>query len=246
MKRPGEPHTDSPLLQRGAGGDLATFACAAASDPPPNPPLRKGGTRPYCVGLTGGVGSGKSTAARLFADLGATLVDTDAIAHALTAAEGAAMPAIAAAFGDAVIAADGGLDRAALRARVFSNDGARRRLEQILHPLIRREAQHQVAVAQAPYVILIVPLLVENLVAYRRDMDRIVVVDCDEQQQIERTASRPGVSVDQARTILAAQSPRAARLAIADDIIDNRGGSAELEAQVKHLHQTYLTHPRQK
>ncbi|MDP2833296.1 MAG: dephospho-CoA kinase [Pseudomonadota bacterium] len=197
----------------------------------------------YCVGLTGGVGSGKSTAARLFADLGAALIDTDAIAHTLTAADGAAMAAIAAAFGDAVIAADGSLDRAAMRARVFSDSSARQHLEHILHPLIRSEAQHQVAVARAPYAILIVPLLVENLAAYRQDMDRIVVVDCDEQQQIERTASRPGVSVDQARAILAAQSSRAARLAIADDLIDNRGGLAELEAQVRHRHQSYLTHP---
>ena len=254
MKRPAEPHTDAPLLQTGAGvprgrgfiRDLATFACAAVSEIPPNPPLKKGGISPYCVGLSGGVGSGKSTAARLFAERGAALVDTDAIAHALTAVDGAAVPAIAAAFGDAVIAADGGLDRAAMRARVFSDSGARRHLEQILHPLIHNEAQRQIAVARAPYVILIVPLLVENLATYRRDMDRIVVVDCDEQQQIERTASRPGVSVDQARAILAAQSPRAARLAIADDIIDNRGGLAELEAQVRCLHQSYLTHPRQK
>lgn len=197
----------------------------------------------YCVGLTGGVGSGKSTAARLFADLGAALVDTDAIAHALSAANGAAMPAIAAAFGDAVIAADGSLDRAAMRARVFSDGSARRHLEQILHPLIHSEARHQIAVARTPYVILIVPLLVENLAAYRQDMDRIVVVDCDEQQQIERSASRPGISLEQARAILAAQSSRAARLAIADDIIDNRGDLAELEAQVGHLHQGYLTHP---
>lgn len=198
--------------------------------------------RPYCVGLTGGVGSGKSTAAHLFAELGATLVDTDAIAHALTAGDGAAMPAIAAAFGDAVIAAEGGLDRAAMRARVFADGAARARLEQILHPLIHDEARRQVAAARTPYVILIVPLLVENLAAYRPDMDRIVVVDCDEQQQLERTASRPGVGLEQARAILSAQSSRAARLAIADDRIDNRFGLAELQAQVKHLHQTYLTH----
>ncbi|MDO9226646.1 MAG: dephospho-CoA kinase [Pseudomonadota bacterium] len=203
--------------------------------------------RPYCVGLTGGVGSGKSTAARLFAEHGAALVDTDAIAHGLTAADGAAMPAIAAAFGDAVIAADGGLDRAAMRARVFAEGTARARLEQILHPLIHGEARRQVAAARAPYVILIVPLLVENLATYRPDMDRIAVVDCDEQQQIERTASRPGISLEQARSILAAQSSRAARLAIADDLIDNRSGLAELEAQVTHLHQTYLIplHPTQ-
>ncbi|PIV87964.1 MAG: dephospho-CoA kinase [Hydrogenophilales bacterium CG17_big_fil_post_rev_8_21_14_2_50_63_12] len=200
----------------------------------------------YCVGLTGGVGSGKSTAARLFADLGAALVDTDAIAHALTAAHGAAMVAIEAEFGGEVIAADGSLNRAAMRSLVFSEGGARQRLEQILHPLILREAQRQVAGARAPYVILIVPLLVENLATYRPLIDRIAVVDCEEPQQIERTSRRPGISGNQARAILAAQSPRAARLAIADDLLDNRAGLAELEAQVRRLHQIYLGHPRKK
>lgn len=200
----------------------------------------------YCVGLTGGVGSGKSTVAELFSELGAGLVDTDAIAHALTAADGAAMAAIAAAFGRAVIAADGSLDRAAMRDRVFADADARRRLEQILHPLIRAEARRQVAASRAPYVILIVPLLVENLDAYRDDMARVAVVDCDERQQIERTARRPGVTIAQARAILAAQSPRAARLAIADDIIDNRGELVELKTRVAQLHQRYLAPPFRK
>ena len=194
----------------------------------------------YCVGLTGGVGSGKSAAARLFAGLGAAVVDSDAIAHALSAADGAAMPAIAAAFGREVVAADGSLDRAAMRRRVFADGSARQLLERILHPLIQREAQRQAAAAQGPYVVLIVPLLLENLAAYRPLIDRIAVVDCDEHQQIERTASRPGVGIDQARAILAAQGSRAARLAIADDIIDNRAGLAELEARVRQLHHAYL------
>jgi len=194
----------------------------------------------YRVGLSGGVGSGKSSVAALFAALGADLVDTDAIAHALTAAGGDAMAAIEATFGRAVIAADGGLDRAAMRSRVFADSTVRQQLEQLLHPLIHDEARRQIAAARAPYVLLIVPLLVENLAAYRDDMDRIAVVDCDEAQQIERTARRPGVGVEQARAILAAQSPRAARLAIADDIIDNRAGLAELETQVRRLHQSYL------
>jgi dephospho-CoA kinase len=200
-------------------------------------------TRPYCVGLSGGVGSGKSTAAHLFADLGAALVDTDAIAHALTAPGGAAMAAIAAAFGTEAIAADGSLDRATMRARAFADPGARERLEQILHPLIQREALRRVAAARAPYVLLIVPLLVETLSSYRHDLDRIAVVDCDEAQQIERTARRPGVSRAQAEAILLAQSPRAARLAIADDIIDNRAGLTELRERIGQLHQTYLGHP---
>ncbi len=196
--------------------------------------------RSYRVGLTGGVGSGKSTAARLFADLGAAIVDTDAIAHALTAAGGTAMAAIAAEFGREVVAPDGSLDRANLRARVFTDAAARRRLEAILHPLIHDEARRQAAVARSPYVLLIVPLLVETLASYRRDLDRIAVVDCDESRQIARTASRPGISPDQAAAILKAQSPRAARLAIADDVIDNNAGPADLEARVRHLHRTYL------
>lgn len=197
----------------------------------------------YCVGLTGGVGSGKSSVAERFAALGAALVDTDVIAHRLTAANGAAMAAIAAAFGPTLVTADGSLDRAAMRDRVFKDSDARRRLEQILHPLIREEARRQVAAARAPYVVLVVPLLVENLAAYRDAMARIAVVDCDEARQLERTARRPGVTIEQARAILAAQSPRAARLAIADDIIDNRGSLGELQARVEQLHRHYLGHP---
>jgi len=197
-------------------------------------------SQPYCVGLTGGVGSGKSTAATLFADLGAALIDTDAIAHALTASGGGAIAAIAGEFGPAAIAPDGSLDRAAMRARVFADSSERRRLEQIIHPLIRSESQRLMEAAKARYVILVVPLLAENLGAYRPLLDRIAVVDCDEPQQIERTLRRPGVSEAQARAILAAQSSRAARLAIADDVIDNRGGLDELATQVRHLHRAYL------
>lgn len=196
--------------------------------------------RPYCVGLTGGVGSGKSTVAHLFAGLGAELVDTDVIAHDLTAPRGGAMDAIASTFGHHLVAADGSLDRAAMRACVFADATARRRLEAILHPLIHSEVARRIAGAQAPYVLLIVPLLVENLAAYRQDMDRIAVVDCSEELQIERTARRPGVGIEQARAILAAQSSRAARLAIADDVIDNQAGLADMDAQVRRLHQHYL------
>lgn len=193
------------------------------------------------IGLTGGVGCGKSTVARIFAELGASVVDTDRIAHALTAADGAAMPAIATAFGQAVIAVDGSLDRAAMRARAFADPDSRRRLEQILHPLIHAEARRQMAAVTTPCVILVVPLLIENLPTYRGDLEYIVVVDCDEQQQIERTARRPGVGVEQARAILAAQSPRATRLAIADAVIDNRGDPEALRAQVQRLHRAFLT-----
>ncbi len=197
--------------------------------------------RPYCVGLTGGVGSGKSTVAHLFARLGAELVDTDVIAHDLTAPQGAAIAAIAATFGHAMVAADGSLNRAAMRARVFADSATRRDLEAILHPLIRSETAPRMAQVQASYVLLIVPLLVENLATYRADMDRIAVVDCAEAIQIERTARRPGVGVEQARAILAAQSSRTARLAIADDVIENQASLAELEARVRCLHQHYLS-----
>lgn len=196
--------------------------------------------KPYCVGLTGGIGSGKTSVANLFAERGADLVDTDLIAHVLTGAGGGAMVAIAAAFGREAIASDGSLDRAAMRARVFADASARRRLEGILHPMIRAEVRRLVAASRAPYVILIVPLLLENLAAYQDDLDRVAVVDCGEQLQIERTARRPGVGIEQARAILAAQSPRAARLAIADDLIDNSADLAALKAQVDRLHLAYL------
>ena len=202
-------------------------------------------SHPYCVGLTGGVGSGKSTVAHLFADLGAELVDTDVIAHELTGPRGGAMAAIATTFGGTMVAADGSLDRAAMRACVFVDATARRRLEAILHPLIRSEVAGRIAVAQAPYVLLIVPLLVENLAAYRQEMDRIAVVDCPEALQIERTARRPGVGIEQARAILAAQSSRAARLGIADDVIDNQTSLADLEVQIRHLHQDYLARAKE-
>jgi dephospho-CoA kinase len=198
-------------------------------------------SRPYCVGLTGGVGSGKSTVAQLFAGLGAERVDTDVIAHDLTAPGGAAMAAIAADFGDEMVAANGSLNRAAMRARVFADATARRRLEALLHPLIRDETARWMAQARAPYVLLIVPLLVENLAVYRADMDRIAVVDCAEALQIERTARRPGVGIEQARAILTAQSSRTARLAIADDVIENQTSLADLDARVRALHQRYLS-----
>lgn len=199
--------------------------------------------RPYCVGLTGGIGAGKSAAAERFARCGAGVVDTDVIAHGLTAPNGAAMAAIRDEFGVQALAPDGSLDRAAMRALVFTDPDARRRLEAILHPCIRAEAERQVLAAQTPYVVLVVPLLLESLAAYRTGLDRILVVDCDEAAQIERTARRPGIGLEQARAILAAQAPRRDRLAIADDCIDNRGSPAELDQQVRRLHTFYLTHP---
>ena len=193
----------------------------------------------FCVGLTGGIGSGKSRAAALFAESGAAVVDTDAIAHELTGADGAAMPAIRAAFGIAVIAADGSLNRAAMRARVFSDPGERQRLEHVLHPLIRERARERVLQSAAPYVLLVVPLLLETG-AYRDLVDRVLVVDCPESRQIARTLARSGLAEDAVRAIMAAQLPRAERLAHADDVIRNDGDMAHLQAQVLNLHRQYL------
>lgn len=196
--------------------------------------------QPFCVGLTGGIGCGKSTVAAFFARLGVEVVDTDVIAHELTAPNGAAMPAIIAAFGEEVVTQSGALDRAAMRVRVFADPGARKQLEAILHPLIRAESIRSVCASSAPYVLLVVPLLVENLAAYRGVLNRIVVVDCDESQQLARTAARPGMNVQQAKAILAVQASHAARLEIADDVIDNRGSLDRLEQQIKRLHGLYL------
>lgn len=198
----------------------------------------------YVVGLTGGIGSGKSAAADLFAARGVPLVDTDAIAHALTKTDGAAMPAIRAEFGDAVVAADGALDRAAMRAVVFADEStktpARKRLEAILHPLIRAESERQLAAAaDAPYAILVVPLLIEAG-DYRKRVNRIAVVDCAEATQIARVMSRNGMARAEVERILAAQATRAERLAAADDIIDNDGDIAALPPRIERLHADYL------
>jgi len=200
--------------------------------------------QPFCVGLTGGIGCGKSTVAERFASLGAEVIDTDVIAHELTGPNGAAMAAIVAEFGVEMATQAGALDRVAMRARVFADPDARKKLEAILHPLIRAESMRRVrAVATsnfAPYALLVVPLLVENLAAYRPLLNRVAVVDCDEAQQLARTAARPGLDIKQAKAILAAQASPALRLQIADDLIDNRGDLDSLEQQIERLHAMYM------
>lgn len=198
---------------------------------------------PYVVGLTGGIGSGKSRAADLFSALGACVVDTDVVAHELAAPGGAALPAITARFGADALDARGALDRAGMRKRVFADPAERRALEAILHPLIRAESQRRVAAASAPYVVLVVPLLIETP-GYRGRVQRVLVVDCPEELQIERAGARSGLSSDEVRRIIAAQAPRAERLAAADDVIDNSGTPEALEAQVGGLHRRYLEHAR--
>jgi dephospho-CoA kinase len=193
----------------------------------------------FCVGVTGGIGSGKSRAAALFGELGAGVVDTDDISHEITAAGGSAMPAIIAAFGAAVAAADGSLERAAMRRLVFENPDARKQLETILHPRIRELARNRVMASSAPYVLLVVPLLLETG-AYRDLIRRVLVVDCDESLQVSRAMQRSNLTADAVRAIMAAQLPRPQRLAGADDVIRNDGSIAQLQAQAIKLHQQYL------
>ncbi|QEL63947.1 dephospho-CoA kinase [Oryzomicrobium terrae] len=195
---------------------------------------------PFVVGLTGGIGSGKSAVAERFAARGAAIVDTDAIAHALTGPGGAAMAAIAAAFGPGVMRGDGALDRPAMRRLAFSDPAARQRLEAILHPLIRTESARQTEAAAAghPYVLLAVPLLIESG-SYRERCRRILVVDCPEALQITRVMARNQLSEDEVRAILAAQASRAERLAAADDVITNDGRLEQLDGQVAALDQRY-------
>ena len=193
----------------------------------------------FIVGLTGGIGSGKSTVADIFSSLGIAVVDTDVIAHELTGACGAAMPEIAAAFGSDVLLAQGGLDRAAMRRRVFADPSARKRLENILHPKIRHEANVRCQAAVSPYVLLVVPLLIESG-AYRQSVKRLLVVDCDEAIQVARVIARSGLSVEEVKMIMAAQASRAERLAVADDVVSNEADRAALELQVIALHQRYL------
>lgn len=194
----------------------------------------------FSVGLTGGIGSGKTTVANRFGERGATLVDTDAIAHRVTAPGGAAMAPIAAAFGSAFVAADGSLDRARMRALVFGDDAARKQLEAITHPLIRAETEREAALATGAYVIFVVPLLVESG-SWRSRVDRVLVIDCEVETQIARVMQRNGFSRGQVEAIVTRQATREARLAAADDVIVNEHApDAALDARIDMLHARYL------
>ena len=198
------------------------------------------------IGLTGGIGSGKSAAADVFASLGIPVVDTDAIAHELTRPGGAAIAGIRELFGDEAIGADGAMDRKKVRELVFSDPSAKRKLEGLLHPMIRAESQRRIAEGadRAPYVVHVVPLLIESS-DYRTRVQRVVVVDCDEAVQVERVQRRSGLSADEVHRIIAAQVPRATRLAAADDVIDNSGSLSAIERQVRVLHERYLALSRE-
>jgi len=194
---------------------------------------------PFVVGLTGGIGSGKSTVASLFEQRGAALIDTDAIAHALTAAGGSAMPALIATFGTQAASVGGALDRTWMRERAFSDPASRARLEAILHPMIRTEAEARLAQLSAPYVLLAVPLLSAASTWHQR-MDRVLVVDCSSDRQMARVVQRSGLTREQVLAIIAAQVTREQRLGLADDVIDNDGAQSALPPQIDALHQKYL------
>ena len=184
------------------------------------------------IGLTGGIGSGKSVVAGMLTTRGATLIDTDAISRRLTAAGGAAMPALKAAFGDSMVGADGALDRAAMRTLAFSDATARQRLESTLHPLIGAEALREAAAASGPVVVFDIPLLAES-VHWRERVDRVLVIDCSAATQIQRILLRPGWSRDLAERVIAGQASRPLRRAVADAVVFNDGISlATLDAAV--------------
>lgn len=193
--------------------------------------------RPLRIGLTGGIASGKSLVAGLFARHGVPVLDTDQIARDVVEPGQPALAEIAAAFGAAVIAPDGHLDRRALRGRVFADPAARRRLEAILHPRIRAELERRSAAAGGPYQLLVIPLLVEG--AGRTPLDRVLVVDCPEELQLARLRARDGETEAGARAILEAQASRSERLAAADDVVVNDGPPEVLAAAVAALDARY-------
>lgn len=194
------------------------------------------------IGLTGGIGSGKTRVADLFAARGAALIDTDLLAHEITAPGGLAIPALLEAFGPTCLRADGAMDRNAMRELVFSDPAAKARLEGITHPLIRKLTEARAAAIGAaglhPYLIYVVPLLVESG-SWRARVDRVLVVDCSEATQVARVMARNGFSQAQVEAIMARQARRSDRLAAADDVVDNEGPPEALLAQVDRLDQLY-------
>jgi dephospho-CoA kinase len=191
------------------------------------------------IGLTGGIASGKSTAAARFVELGVPLIDADEVARAVVAPGEVGYGEVLERFGRSILAADGALDRRALRDRVFADPSERRDLEAILHPLIRVEMQRRESLASGPYVVIAIPLLVEG--GSRDRLDRILVVDADEAVQLQRLMRRDGGTLQQARAILAAQASRASRLSAADDVLANCGSVADLRHEVDLLHERYLS-----
>jgi dephospho-CoA kinase len=195
-------------------------------------------TRRLRIGLTGGIASGKSTVAARFAELGVPVIDADEVARAVVAPGQPGLAEIVNQFGKSVLTAAGHLNRPALRELIFADPKLRRSLEAILHPLIHAEMERRAALAQGPYVVLAIPLLVEGGVGY--ELDRILVVDAEETDQVARLLARDGGSVQQARSVLVAQADRETRLARATDVLENKGSVATLRQSVERLHETYL------
>lgn len=199
------------------------------------------GKRPgkLAIGLTGGIGSGKSLVADMLAARGGAIIDTDVIAHQLTVPGGAAMPAIRAAFGNAFVTPEGALNRGAMREHVFGDPASRKQLESILHPLIGAETEAAALRAEGLYLVFVVPLLVESG-RWAERVDRVLVVDCPESLQLERVMQRNHLSRAQVEAIMASQASREQRLAAADDVIVNDAGRESLEQQVALVHEAYV------
>ena len=191
------------------------------------------------IGLTGGIGSGKSSVCEIFREFGIPIIDSDIIARTLVEPGSPALQQISLLFGEEMLQQDGSLDRAKMRERVFSNEQQREQLESLLHPLIRQQMQQQISRLDSPYVILAVPLLLEK--GWKQQLDRVVVVDCSEEQQRERAAQRDGSSAQIIDQIIASQISREKRIAAADDVIDNSRTLESLRSQIHTLHQRYLT-----
>ena len=191
-----------------------------------------------CIGLTGGIASGKSTVAQRFTELGIPVIDADESSRRVVARGQSGLKAVVDRFGAGVLSAEGELDRRALRDLIFADLQSRRDLEAILHPLIRADMEQRAAAAVGPYLVMAIPLLVEG--GTRDRIDRILVVDADEAMQLQRLVARDNVSLEQAKAILAAQADRASRLQAADDVLVNSGTVRELREAVDRLHQQYL------
>lgn len=190
------------------------------------------------IGITGGIGSGKSSVARLFLDLGVPVIDTDDVARQLVLPGRPALQQIVRAFGDRILDPSGALDRTALRAFVFSAPEKRRELEQILHPLIRTAIADWARSQQTPYCLIVIPLLVES--GWGGDVDRVLVVDAPVELQLQRATARDRAAEAQVRAIIDVQCTREARLTVADDVVTNDGDLTHLRRQVERLHQAYL------
>ncbi len=192
------------------------------------------------IALTGGIGSGKSEATKIFSSLGVPIVDLDIIAHQLTAEKQPLVIKIAEIFGQEYLSASGALDRTKMRQLVFANDQARKQLNEILHPAIYKEAIKQLQqYSNQPYVVLAIPLLEEDSI-YATSIDRILVIDCEPEKQIERVKQRSQLTEREIHQIIEAQMPRQTRIKMADDLIENNGSIADLRRKIENLHQKYI------